>query len=150
MSEQERVLELLRQTYEGGAWHGSSLREVLDGVSAAQAASKPIAGAHSIWELALHVSGWTDVVRRRLGGESVSEPDEGDYPAVEETSEEAWRAARARLEERVRMLQAAVVDLDDPSLEKPVAGGSTSYETLHGVVDHQVYHTGQIAVLRKA
>jgi uncharacterized damage-inducible protein DinB len=145
MSEQARVSELLRRTYEGGAWHGSSLREALEGVDAATAANKPIAGAHSIWEITLHVSGWTDVVRRKLSGESLAEPDEGDFPAVEDTSEGAWRAARALLEERVTRLQAAIADLDDPNLEN-----ASVYETLHGVVDHQVYHTGQIAALRKA
>ncbi len=150
MGEQARISELLRRTYEGGAWHGPSLREALEGVDAVAAARKPIAGAHSIWEITLHVSGWTDVVRRRIAGESVSEPDEGDFPAIEDTSEGAWRAARALLEERVTRLRGAIADLDDSTLDEPYgSGGSTVYETLHGVVDHQVYHTGQIAALRK-
>ena len=119
-------------------------------MDAATAARRPIAGAHSIWEITLHVSGWTDVVRRKIGGESISEPEEGDFPAVEDTSERAWQAARAQLEERVTRLQAAIAGLEGLNLdERYGSSDSTVYETLHGVVDHQVYHTGQIAALRK-
>jgi uncharacterized damage-inducible protein DinB len=151
MSEQSRVLELLRKTYEGGAWHGSSLREALEGVDAAKASAKPIPDGHSIWEIVSHVSGWMDVVNRKLRGETISEPEAGDFPPIEAVSEDGWRAAKAGLEEQIRRLEAAIVDLDDPDLETPYGdGSSTVYETLHGVVDHQVYHTGQIAVLRKA
>jgi uncharacterized damage-inducible protein DinB len=150
MSEQARISELLRRTYEGGAWHGLALREALEGLDAAAAARKPIASAHSIWEITLHIAGWADVVRRKLSGESISEPEDGDFPAVEDTSEGAWRAARALLEERVTGLRAAIAELDDSILERPYGGGSTVYDALHGVVDHQVYHTGQIAALRKA
>jgi uncharacterized damage-inducible protein DinB len=151
MSEQERVSDLLRRVHEGDAWHGPSLREALAGVDAAKASARPIPGAHSIWEIALHISGWADVVRRRLSGEAVSDPEEGDFPAIEDTSEEAWQAALSRLDERVAGLRAAIAEIEDSSLEGTVRGGKAPhYATLHGVLHHHVYHTGQIAALEKA
>ena len=78
----------MRRAYEGGAWHGPSIREALSGVDAAKAATRPIANAHTIWEIALHLSAWTDVVRRRIEGAALSEPEEGDWPKVGDTSED--------------------------------------------------------------
>ena len=76
------IANQVRRVYEGDAWHGPSLREALDGVTAEQAADRPIGQAHSIAELVAHISGWSDLVRRRIGGETVSEPDGGDWPVV--------------------------------------------------------------------
>jgi hypothetical protein len=75
--ETERIKEQLTRAYEGGAWCGTSLREALAGVGAEQAARRPVACAHSIWELVLHAAGWKDVVGRRLGGEPAQAPDAG-------------------------------------------------------------------------
>ena len=101
MREHERIADQLRRSVEGDAWYGPSLREALDGVTAERAAARPIAGGHTIWELALHISAWADVVRRRLEGEKIAEPDEGDFPAVKDTSEQAWQQTVAGLEDRL-------------------------------------------------
>ncbi len=91
MSEVRRIKSQLRRAYEGKAWHGPSLREILDGVTAEQAARKPLAQAHSIWELVLHISAWESAVLKGLEGEYTEEPDEGDWPAVEDTSDAVGR-----------------------------------------------------------
>ena len=69
MKETERIREQLKRAFEGGAWHGPGVLEILENVSAAQAATHPIEGAHSIWELVLHIKAWEDACRRRLSGE---------------------------------------------------------------------------------
>jgi uncharacterized damage-inducible protein DinB len=152
MKEVERIAIQLRHAFEGEAWHGPSLREVLDGVTAAQAAARPIPAAHSIWEIVHHVAAWESTVARRLGGEHVEQPPEGDWPPVTDTREAAWREALARLERGHRELLAAVAKLEDDKLDRPaVPGGVTStYTQAHGTVQHHLYHAGQIAVLRKA
>ncbi len=93
MSERERIADQLRRAMEGDAWHGPALRELLKGVSSEMAATTPIAGAHSIWEVILHIAAWTEAVRRRLQGDPARLTPEEDWPTVGERTDEAWNAA---------------------------------------------------------
>ena len=150
MSEVRRIKSQLRRAYEGKAWHGPSLREILDGVTAEQAARKPLAQAHSIWELVLHISAWESAVMKSIEGEYTEEPDEGDWPAVEETSDAAWQEALQTLESKHMKLRDAVARLEDERLNEPLAEGKPSaYFALHGVIQHTLYHAGQIALLKR-
>lgn len=151
MREIERIRGQIHRAFEGEAWHGPSLREALEGVTAQQAAARSIPNAHSIWELVLHLAAWEDVVRRRMGGEQVVEPPEGDWPAVRDTDEAAWQAAREHLQARHRALLETVSSLDEATLdEKPYEGTVSRYVGLHGIAEHTAYHAGQIALLKKA
>ena len=80
MSETARIADQLRRAFYGGAWHGDSLFEILTGVTAAQAAARPIRNAHSIWELVLHISAWDAAVRRRMTGVAVQPSDAENFP----------------------------------------------------------------------
>src|SRR5256885_8316479 len=99
MSEIERIQDQLKRAFEGNAWHGPSVREVLTGVSAEQAHARPLANAHTIWELVRHIAVWEDVGRRRLSGDraqiEISSP--ADWPTPEDTSEAAWEKAKEAL-----------------------------------------------------
>ncbi|HEY0406894.1 MAG TPA: DinB family protein [Pyrinomonadaceae bacterium] len=151
MSEVARIGSQLKRAFEGEAWHGPSLMELLADVTAEQAAARPLAGAHSIWEIALHVAAWEGVARLRLEGQTALIPTEEDWPAVNDASEAAWREALTRLESGHRKLRAALRQLTDEDLEKIVAGQQYSlYFLLHGVIQHDLYHAGQIALLKKA
>lgn len=151
MNEVTRIADQLQRAFEGEAWHGPSLRELLADLPAAAAAARPLRGAHSIWEIVLHLTGWHDAVHRRLQGEPVKEPDTGDWPTPSVPSEEAWTSAVAALEHSHRELLEAVAALDESRLDEPVVPGFSSvYVTLHGVVQHDLYHAGQIALLKKA
>jgi uncharacterized damage-inducible protein DinB len=152
MNEIRAIVDQLQRAFEGHAWHGQAVRELLADVSAAQANTRPIAQAHSIWEIVLHISTWEHVVRRRLQGEAINElPDAEDWPAVRDTGEGAWRKAVHDLEERNRALRDAVAQLDEARLTANVPGKDHSvYIMLHGIIQHDLYHAGQIAVLKKA
>jgi uncharacterized damage-inducible protein DinB len=152
MNEIQSIVDQLQRAFEGHAWHGPAVRELLADVSAAQADARPIAQAHSIWEVVLHISTWEHIVRRRLQGEVIDElPDEEDWPAVRDTSEAAWRKAVQDLEERNRALRDAVAQLDEARLTAKVPGKDHSvYIMLHGIIQHDLYHAGQVAVLKKA
>jgi len=148
-----RIADQLRRAFGGEAWHGDSLFEILQGVTAARAAARPIGGGHTIWELVLHVAAWDGAVLRRLGGAAVELSDEENYPPVRDTSEGAWRAALARVRRGHEELVAAVASLPDSRLADMVPGKEgahyTFYYMLHGVVQHELYHAGQIALLKK-
>ncbi len=158
MTEIERIEDQLRRAFAGDAWHGSSLIEILAGVTAEEARAKPLPNAHSIWEIVLHVAAWDGAVRQRLEGETVRAPDEGDWPEVRDTSEAAWKDALARLTKRHEELRETIKLLADEWLDEhlgqerdpPTGGGVSVYTTLHGIVQHNVYHAGQIALLKKA
>ena len=154
MSETTRIADQLSRAFDGEAWHGDSLVEILQGVTAARAAARPIAGAHTIWELVLHVAAWDEAVLRRLGGAAVELSDAENFPPVKDTSEGAWRAALARVRRGHEQLVAAVASLPDSRLDDMVPGKEgahyTFYYMIHGVVQHELYHAGQIALLKKA
>ena len=152
MNEIERISDQLRRAHSGEAWHGPSLEEVLEGVTAEAAGKKPVAGGHSIWEIVAHIAVWEAVVRRRLSGEVVRNvPPEQDWPPVTDTTPEAWQNALAQLRSGCELLQQAVSRLTDRQLEAEVPGmGYNVYVMLHGAVQHATYHAGQIALLKKA
>ena len=150
MSDIARIVDELERIYDGDAWHGPSLRETLKGVSAAQAAARPIADAHNIWEILRHIAGWNDVVRRRLEGHPTDEPVEGDFPQITGTSEAAWAEALAKLEESHRRLISQISSLGPERLQQTAAGEEYTVSfMLHGMIRHIVYHSGQIALLKK-
>ena len=144
--------ETLRRSHDGDSWQGPSLSELLAGVIAAQAAARPIANAHGIWDLVLHLAAWHRVVRRRIAGETiVAIPDAEDFPSVDDTSEAAWAAAKGALHassaETVDLIRAFPLD----RLDEEVPGKGYSYRhMLSGVSAHDAYHAGQIALLKKA
>ena len=153
MTEIERILDQLKRAFEGPAWHGPSIKELLNGVTASQAHARPLTNAHGIWELVHHIAVWEDVGRRRLEGDPaevpISSPE--DWPPAEDVSEAAWEQAKAALERGHQALIDAISRVPEARLDEPILEGkSTVYVTLHGVVQHDLYHAGQIAILKKA
>ena len=155
MSEATRIADQLRRAFEGAAWHGDSLFEILDGVTAAQAAARPVKQAHSIWELVLHIAAWDGACRRRMRGESVSLPDAQNFPAVKDTSDAAWRNTLKHVKDVHNDLVTAVSAFPDSRLNEKVPGKDSEgdfynfYYMLHGVAQHELYHAGQVALLKK-
>jgi uncharacterized damage-inducible protein DinB len=153
MTEIERILDQLKRAFEGDAWHGPSVREALAGVTAVQAHARPLRNAHSIWELVQHIAVWEDVGRRRLEGDrapiDISSPE--DWPPAEDASEAAWEQAKDLLDRGHEALREAIARVAETRLDEPIFEGmSTVYVTLHGVIQHDLYHAGQIAMLKKA
>jgi uncharacterized damage-inducible protein DinB len=151
MTETHRINSQLKRAQEGQAWHGPSLRELLDGLTAEQAVAKPIPNAHSVWELINHIIAWEQIARKRLeGAEEIAIPDEVNFPPVTDTSDAAWQAARRSLEESNCSLRESIRKIDDAKLEEITPGTSYPiYVLLHGVIQHNLYHAGQIALLKK-
>lgn len=155
MTEVERIRNQFQRAFDGEAWHGPSVLSLLDGVTAEQAAAHPVPGAHSIWELTLHIAAWEDACRRRLEGDPAQLADEENFPPVTDTSQGAWENAKTKLIDVHRRLLDAIAATDDSRLDQPIIDSaettfSTAYVTLHGGVQHSLYHAGQIAILKKA
>ena len=157
VDEISRIVDQLEREHSGDPWHGSPLMVILDGVTHKQAAAKPIAAGHSIWELVLHIAAWKNEVRSRLSGAPAGEPREGDWPAVTDTTEAGWRGALEHLQVSHRLLVSAVREFPETKLFEPtndardraMGTGVTYYELLHGLAQHDTYHAGQIAILKR-
>jgi uncharacterized damage-inducible protein DinB len=150
--ESARLADQLERSFRGGAWHGPSVLEALEGIAAAEASRSLVAGAHTIAELAAHIGVWIDVGRRRIEGEAVAGvPADVNFPAAGAASTERWRQTLAELEQAHRRLHTLVLGLDDERLEGGVAGSDPTVRgLLLGIVQHNAYHAGQIVMLKKA
>jgi uncharacterized damage-inducible protein DinB len=151
MSEIERIVDQLKRAFEGEAWHGPSVLEIIEGLTARQAAARPLVGTHSIWELVLHISAWEHAIVRRLRGDRSQLPTEEDWPLVTATNDVAWEETKLKLNQSHHELRSAIAGLDESRLDQPIIEGMSSvYVQLHGIIQHDLYHAGQIALLKKA
>lgn len=156
--ENTNIAELVSRVTTGDPWHGSNVEQLLHGVSAEDAARRAVPGAHTMWELVLHMTGWAREVRARLEGRPAQEPPEGDWPPMGEITEARWAEAKRNLLQAHNELTQTIVALDARNLDEPVqdfrdnalGAGLSRYLTLHGLVHHTVYHAGQLGLLRRA
>jgi uncharacterized damage-inducible protein DinB len=152
------LVDQLERTHAGDPWHGPSRASLLADVTTEEARRRPAIGVHSIWELVLHMTAWTREVTRRLQGHKAADPEMGDWPALPTTPDErAWRAALAALDEANTALRDMVHGLEDERLtmrvgderNAPLGTGVTLAQTINGLVQHDAYHSGQIALVKK-
>ena len=148
MDSTKLVLALLDEAYEKKTWHGPNLKQSIKGVTAKQAAWRPGPGRHNIWEVMLHAAYWKYAVRRRIeggkrggfalkGSNFFARPEKGKF------NEAAWNADKKLLEREHRALRTTIAKL----LRMPLAAKFMSQ--LYGVAFHDIYHAGQIRLLRR-
>lgn len=154
MSELDHFADDLWLAWQGESWQGPSLSELLDGVTAEQAARPAIRGAHSIWELVLHIIFWHNVVLRRMAGEVLDSntiPDEQNFPRIAAADPQAWKRAVDELRDSSRRTADTIRRFDAARLDEIVPGKPYRFRhMLGGVAHHDAYHAGQIALLKKA
>jgi uncharacterized damage-inducible protein DinB len=150
--ELRRLEDQVRRAFEGSAWHGPSVMESIEGLDAASAHAHPIASAHSAWELVLHLGGTYRLVLRRVAGENAQLAREDDWPAVPEPTAGAWAESIGTLKGLNSRVRAAILRFDVAQLDRPLPAGCPydAYTQFIGITQHDLYHAGQIALLRKA
>ena len=151
MNECERIADQLRRAFERSAWHGPAVLELLKDVNAANAAAKPMADVHSIWELLLHIEAWDRAGMVRMAGQKCQLKGKDNFPPVNNPNESAWRAAVTQVKRTHDQLVRMVEALPEERLRDRVPGKKYDfYHMLHGIAQHELYHAGQIAILKKA
>ena len=153
-TECNRIAYQLASTINGEAWYGDSLREILAGVTAEQALAHPIPSAHSIWELVIHVEAWVNFAYDAVQGVPIppwaAMPKELDWPPVTEAGEPAWQIAVTSFFASHLKLVEAIKGFDDQRLDATVPGRTYNfYRLFQSTTQHAVYHSGQIALLKK-
>jgi uncharacterized damage-inducible protein DinB len=151
-TEIKRIISLLQATFKGDPWHGSSLMSMLTHITAEQAQAKPYIQIHSIWELVLHMIAWRRFTWQKLSGNrdyDINTPEQ-DWPSVALTDEQAWQQTLDDLRQSQHILLERIMELEDAFLDTVVPGRAyTFYVLLQGIIQHDVYHSGQIALLKK-
>ncbi len=158
MTSSDRLLSSLRRAHDGEPWHGPSRAQVLSDVTAAEAAWRPAPDAHSMWEIVLHMRSWTLEVLRRAEGGVPAEPTDGDWPAMPSPADDAaWRDTLRSLDEAHTALARFVAQMseearaarvkDRPS--DPPGHAITQRGMIRSLAEHDVYHTGQLALLKR-
>lgn len=148
MTETERIADQLVRAFEGDTWAGRSIKSIVTEISAEQAARHPLAGSHSAWELLRHLATWVNVTAIRVGGQAHDPTDAENFGPIADQSPDAWFAEWQELERSYRALAASIARLPDERLDDLVPGRTYSvYHLLHGIIQHSLYHAGQIALL---
>jgi uncharacterized damage-inducible protein DinB len=147
-TETEKITKLLHRSFEKGAWHGPTVKESIQDVTQ-ETSSKRLPNAHSIIELVGHLTTWRNYVVKKLNGEiEYNVADEMNFPGLTD-----WSQAVADLEKSQQNLLNALSKFPDEKLADLVQGVShkyTYYTMLHGIIHHDLYHTGQIILIKKA
>ena len=146
----EQLLERYDQTLEGDAWFGDPVWKILDGVDARCAAAKPVNGVHTIWQLVRHMEFWEDIAARRLSG-PVTPELAGNFPEMPPLDEQTWQKTLQQFRSSNAKFRAALSQVDSARLDENTPGAQRTFRyEIVGIIEHHVYHIGQIALLKKA
>ena len=133
-SESALIADQLRRAFEGDAWHGPALLELLNDVDASTAAAKPLPGVHSIWELVLHIAAWDRAACLRLAGKKTQPTGTANFPLVPKPTNFSWRKAIAQAKRTHKELVKTVAALPEARLHQRVPGKEYDfYYMLQGV-----------------
>ena len=150
MNEVKFLRDQIETTFKGDSWHGPSLMKTLDGVDLEQATARPLVERHTIWELVDHTTFWLEAILAALKDKAMPDPaKEENWPQMGST-EEQWSQSIMRLEAAVNMVLDELVGWSNEDMERTVPGKDYSFkQMLHGAVHHNLYHAGQISILKK-
>ena len=150
MNEAEFLVDQLRTTFNGDSWHGPNLVKTLKGIDLFDAGSRYLEDRHTIWELANHITYWIEEVYKSVKGVTSLNHEGNDWPEMGATEDE-WARASSRLEEAVKVLAHELGAWTDEGLSKTVPGSNFTFKQMvHGLIQHNLYHAGQINVMKKA
>ena len=136
----ELLLDVIDRAFDKAAWHGTTLKGSLRGLKPKTALWRPAPDRHNIWELVLHAAYWKYIVTRRLTGDTETRfpRSPSDWPRI---PDEPTQAALTR--------DVALLVAEHARLRGAVAPGWPVLRLVHGIAAHDLYHTGQIPLLKR-
>jgi uncharacterized damage-inducible protein DinB len=146
MNEIARIEKMLAGAYDGNAWHGPNVKSTLAKINAGDKDAR-IGNGHSIIELVGHMAAWRHFVAERLKGNAGFQvTDENNFPVIEK-----WETALQSLEETQKELLSAIKQCTEEKLLEEVPTRKYNFYTLlHGIIQHDIYHIGQIVMIQKS
>ena len=150
MKATERILHLFENIYDGGPWISVTISDSLKNISPEQASARISPGRNTIWEIVNHVIQWRSNVLRRIQGEVIVSPEHNYFLPVKDTSETAWENTLHELNESQKKWLDFLRDFEEGNFDKKYPTNQmTYYEHIHGILQHDAYHLGQIVLLTK-
>ena len=156
MSLRNTLRDKLLTIWVGKPWYGASSKAIHGDISAAEASARPIVGVQNIWETTLHMIAWTEEAASRVRGNEARAPERGDWPPMPDATTELWHETIAQLGAARQELLDALEKVHEEDLytQVPLAQGidesrNTRAQTASGLLEHDIYHLGQIALLKK-
>lgn len=149
MSETERITKLFEDLYEGDPWIDVNIIGTLEEITAEQAARRVISECNSIWEILNHLIKWRLAVSQRIQGITVVGSDNNYFEPVKDISEASWKSTLVHLKDSQKHWIEVLRTFDESALDTTYQNGITYYEQIHGIIQHDAYHLGQIVMLAK-
>ncbi|MFP6616090.1 MAG: DinB family protein [Candidatus Hydrogenedentota bacterium] len=152
MSERTTIQGIVKSVADGQTWYGPSVSDIVKDITPETARTRSVANTHSIWEIAAHMVAWQEYNLRVMnGGDSAFLDDAHDWPDVEGHTDTDWEASIEQLAADSRLIAEKLDSWDDEKLRETVRGRDFPFKVLlHGIAQHNIYHSGQIALLKKA
>ena len=149
MLESERLVDQYDRNFNGDAWHGDNICKILDSVRPDQAFQRVLPGTHTIWELVVHMTFWESQVCRRLQSQAELPEDDLNFPQIPEPTAQNWEKVLQEFHRSNEQFRKELLKLQDSRLDEPLSSPEkTVYVEVNGVVQHHLYHAGQIVILR--
>jgi DinB superfamily len=148
--ESERLVDQYDRNLNGDAWHGDNVWKILGSVRPDQAFQRVLLAAHTIWELVAHMTFWETEVCRRLRSQPGQSEEELNFPPMPGATAENWKRVLEEFRRSNEKFRAELLKLQETQLDEPLSSPDKSvYVEVNGVIQHHLYHAGQIAIIRK-
>lgn len=149
-TESQRLVSLFEKLYDGSPWIDINLVSVLKQITANQANQRVIQNCNTIWEITNHLISWRQNVLQRVNGNIIKSPSNNYFEAIKDSSEQAWRNTLQELYETQRQWLQFLKTFETSQFETLYeVNEMTYYEHIHGILQHDCYHLGQIVLLAK-
>ncbi len=150
MKEQDQVIKLFSDQFEGTPWIDVNILSTLEVITAKEAATKPFPDFNSIWEIVNHMIRWRETVLQRIQGENISSPDDNYFSFIRDRSETEWRKTLEHFGKLNTLWVNEIKKIKRKDLDaKHEFSAFSNYELMHGILQHDAYHLGQIRLLKK-
>jgi uncharacterized damage-inducible protein DinB len=152
MTTSSGLKKLFADLYNGQPWTEITLTDILEGITAEQAAAQLIPNANTIWQLVQHCIGWRDNVLAKLNGAVFLSPEDNYLSMPQDVSETAWQTLLLQLKKSEQEWETFLETMDENLLQSPYLpskGKFTVFDVIHGILHHDNYHFGQIMMLKK-
>lgn len=150
MKETQQITKLFEDLYDGDPWIDVTILGVLKNVSPQQAAKKIAPGRNSIWQIVNHIVSWRENVLLRVQGNVINTPNNNYFIEIADISETAWQQSLERLQNSQQQWITFLKHFDESDFDKIYPVNKMSYyEHIHGIIQHDAYHLGQIVLLTK-